>query len=106
MAEAKSLMKMKSADIEKLVVELAKKNIPSEKIGLILRDQHGIPKVRLITKKKINQILKENNIETNSEYENVAKKIDNLKKHTEKHIHDYTAKRRIVQRTSHLRKLK
>jgi len=30
--------------------------------------------------------------------------IDNLKKHTHKNIHDYTAKRKIVQRVSHLRK--
>jgi len=106
MVETKSLMKIKSADVEKLVVELAKKNTPSEKIGLILRDQHGIPKVKLITKKKIQQILKENNLNTNSEYENVSKKINNLRKHVEKNTHDYTAKRKIVQKTSNLRKIK
>lgn len=107
MAEAKtSWIKMKSADVESLVIDLARKNISPEKIGLVLRDQHGVPKVRLITNKKISQILKENKLGVNPEAENISKRIDNLKKHIEKHKHDYTAKQKLTKRLAHLRKVK
>jgi len=92
-----SWVKLKPAEIETLVVQLGKKNIPSEKIGLILRDEHGIPKTRIFGK-KVCQILEENGIKTNSEYENVNKKIDILKKHFVKHKHDYSAQRSIVKK--------
>ena len=55
-------IKVKPAEVEALVVQLAQKNTPPEKIGLILRDQHGIPKAKLLGK-KIGQILRENKIE-------------------------------------------
>ncbi len=98
-------VKTKPEELEKLVVELAKNNIPSEKIGLILRDEHGIPKSKIFGK-KICQILEENGIKTNSELNNIAKKIDNLKKHFTTHKHDYSAQRSIVKNTGKLNKLK
>ena len=98
-------VKMKPREIEKKVVELGKQNMPPEKIGLILRDQHGIPKTKFFGK-KISQILKENNIYKNSELENFEKRIDKLKKHFKIHKHDYITQRRIVQYSSRVRKLK
>ncbi len=106
MEEKASWIKTKPAEVEKLILDLASKNISPEKIGLILRDEHGIPKTRIITKKKICEILKENKIETSPEKNNIEKKIDNLKKHSEINKHDYTAKRRLVQRIGQLRKYK
>jgi len=70
-----------------------------------LRDQHGVPKTKLFGK-KITQILRENGIETNSELENIEKKIDKLKKHFANNKHDYITQRRIVQYSSRVRKLK
>jgi small subunit ribosomal protein S15 len=98
-------VKAKPDEVKKLIVELAKQNNPPEKIGLILRDQHGIPKAKIFGK-KISQILKENDIHMNSEYENLSKKIEMLKKHTAKHKHDYTAKRIIVKHVGRINKLK
>ena len=100
-----SWVKTKPAEIEKLVVELAKQGIPSEKIGLILRDQHGIPKTKIFGK-KIGQILKENDLEANSEYNNIIRRINNQKKHFEKHKHDYSVKRSITKNTARINKLK
>ena len=100
-----SWVKLKPEEIEKLVVELGRKNIAPEKIGLILRDEHGIPKTKMFGK-KICQILKENGIKTNSEYENIIKKIDILKKHFKIHKHDYYTQRSIVKNTAKLNKLK
>ena len=98
-------VKIKPEEVEKLVVELGRKNTPPEKIGLILRDQHGIPKTKIFGK-KVNQILKENGIELNSEYESLLKKSDKLKKHFEKHKHDYAAKRSIMKYSGTINKLK
>tara|TARA_Y100000310_G_C20577304_1_gene761090 strand:+ start:731 stop:1153 length:423 start_codon:yes stop_codon:yes gene_type:complete len=96
--------KITPKEIESKVVELGKTGIPAEKIGLILRDQHGIPKAKIYGK-KISQILKENNLPTDSELKNVKNKIENLKKHFTEHKHDYTAQRKITQYSSKIKKL-
>jgi len=103
---AQSIVKLKASEIEQMIIDLAKQNVPAEKIGLILRDQHGVPKARLITNKKISQILKESGFKTNSEEVNISKKIDNLRKHIENNKQDYTAKQKLTKRLAHLRKVR
>ena len=98
-------VKMKPAEIEKIVVELGKQNTPPEKIGLVLRDQHGIPKAKILGK-KVTQILRENGIDTNPEMDNISKKVEKLKKHFEKNKHDYSAQKSIIKNSSRLHKLK
>ncbi len=49
-------------EVEDLVIKYAKEGYDSTTIGLILRDDHGIPSVKNITKRTISQILKENNL--------------------------------------------
>jgi len=49
-------------EVEKLVVDLAKKGYTMAMIGTILRDSYGIPSVKLVTGKKIGKILKENGL--------------------------------------------
>ncbi|HID72197.1 MAG TPA: 30S ribosomal protein S15 [Thermoplasmata archaeon] len=49
-------------EIEEKVIELRKKNLSSALIGLRLRDQFGVPSVKLATGKSITQILKEHNM--------------------------------------------
>lgn len=51
-----------SDDVEKLVVELGKSGHSTAQIGTILRDQHAVPNVRLVTGKRIGTILSQNNI--------------------------------------------
>ena len=46
-------------EVEALVIRLAKDGHPPSKIGIILRDQHGIPLTKPITGKSVSQILKE-----------------------------------------------
>jgi len=45
--------------VEELVVKLAKEGHQPSMIGLILRDQYGVPLVKAITGKSITQILRE-----------------------------------------------
>ena len=49
---------LKPAEIEKIIIDLGKQGEQPAKIGLILRDKHGVPKDRLADK-KITQILRE-----------------------------------------------
>ncbi len=49
----------KPAEVEALIVKLAKQDHGSSKIGLILRDSYGIPDVKAVLGKKIGAVLKE-----------------------------------------------
>lgn len=102
--EKPSWVKMKSGDVEKLVVELAKKGNSPAKIGLILRDEHGIPKKKLFGK-RISQILKENGIDFPGERSCLDNKIKMSQTHFERHKHDYQASRALSKRLWALNRL-
>ncbi len=96
MEEAKlDWVKIKPAEMEKLVMELAQMGHTSQHIGLILRDNHGIPKAKLIGK-KINQIITEAKIVTKTEKDNISRKIEVLNAHLAKNKQDYGAKRALT----------
>ena len=48
---------LKSKDVEKLVLELSASGHSSSEIGIILRDLHGVPSVKLATGNSISKIL-------------------------------------------------
>lgn len=95
MTEKADWTKIKPAEVEKLIVDLSKQGNAPEKIGLILRDQHGIPKTKLLGL-KIGKVLSKNNLESSSENKNISNKIEKLKKHSLTNKHDYTAIRKAV----------
>ena len=47
----------KAKDVEKLILELYSEGKSSSEIGIILRDMHGVPSVKLATGKSITSIL-------------------------------------------------
>lgn len=105
MAETKAdWMKMKSSDIEALVVDLAKQGNTPSTIGLILRDQHGIPRAKLVGK-KISKILREKKVTFKTEKELYQAGIVRTEKHSQEHKHDYTAKKAIAKKLWHVKKL-
>jgi ribosomal protein S15P/S13E len=93
-------IKMKEADLRKIIVELAQKNSPSQ-IGIILRDQYGIPTTKVFGI-KLNKIMKEEGIEKNEDLENAVKKVEKMKEHLKKNITDKKAKHRLQKAQSHL----
>ena len=97
--------KLKYEEVEKLVVEMAKKGVALEMIGLVLRDQYGIPTTRIYGK-KLGQILKGHGLEQKSDYIHVSKKLEALKKHLEKNKHDKKSKRALAILTGRIEKLK
>ena len=99
-------IKMKPQEVEKTILDLYKQGNSPEKIGLILRDKHGIPKTKTTTGKRIKEILIEAKIELPIESSIVLKKIEKTSKHITKHKHDYTAKRSLTKKLWIVKKLK
>jgi len=98
MAEKKDELewiKIKPAEMEKIIIDLAKKGETPAKIGLILRDKHGIPKAKLLGR-GITEILKDAKIDYNDEEDVTKGRIENIKKHLEIHKHDFGAKKSLT----------
>ncbi len=55
-------VKHKKADLEEIVVRLAKERKGSAVIGTILRDQYGVPDSRLITQKSVTELMREHKV--------------------------------------------
>jgi len=96
--------KTKKEEIEEKIVELAKNGLSPSKIGIILRDEYGVPKIKIYGK-KIMQILREKKVQFRSEEDLVKERIEKLKKHSERHKHDYVAKRAITKQLWAMQKL-
>lgn len=99
--------KIKTRDIEELIVELAHAGNTPSQIGIILRDQHGIRKVKETSKKKIEKIMKEKGIssEIPRDLLNLIRKSVNEFKHMEKNRKDMVAKRGYQLTVSKIRRL-
>ena len=52
----------KGKDVEKLVMELSSEGKSSSEIGIILRDMHGVPSVKLATGKSVTSILSDGGV--------------------------------------------
>jgi small subunit ribosomal protein S15 len=105
-AEKPYWVKMESKEIEEVVVKLAKQGLSSAKIGLMLRDNYGIPSTKTVIGKKVEKILAENNVKT-QDYNIVSleKRQRALKKHLEKNKKDMTAKRGLQLTEAKIRRL-
>lgn len=100
-------LKLKPQEIEKIIIELGKKDISPAKIGLILRDSYGIPNVRIIIGKKIQKVLKEAGLyEEDESVVALEKKAKALEKHLEKNKKDTRAKRGLHLTKSKIIRLK
>jgi len=83
-------VKYNPEEVEALVIKLSKEGNSPSKIGVILRDQYGIPLVKPIVGKKINQILKGAGLEPKipEDLNTLLKKATALRQHLEKHRTD------------------
>jgi small subunit ribosomal protein S15 len=82
-------------EVEKLIVELAKQGYTPAKIGLILRDQYGIPSVRQILGKKIKKFLEEQGFKFSypEDLLHLMKKAVTIREHLDKNPKDKVSKR-------------
>lgn len=95
------------AEVEDIVVKLANEGKSSAEIGLIIRDHYGIPSVKMLTKKKINQIMKEKNLtaELPEDMLNLLKGAVKLRVHLDTSKHDRYSKRGLELTESKIRRL-
>ncbi|MBO7409306.1 MAG: 30S ribosomal protein S15 [Candidatus Methanomethylophilaceae archaeon] len=61
-SESPAWMPLTATEIEEQIVKMAKDGNNSAKIGLVLRDQFGVPDVKLATGKSITAIMKEKGV--------------------------------------------
>lgn len=93
-------------EVENLIVKLAKKGVSTSVIGAMLRDQHGMPSVKLLTKKRITKILdKKVTREMPEDLMDLIRKAVNLEKHRTANPHDMTAKRGVQLAESKINRL-
>jgi small subunit ribosomal protein S15 len=97
----------KDNEVEMLVIKLRKEGMEIPKIGLILRDQYGIPSVKQATNKTITKILEENNLlmKIPEDLLSLLRKAVNLREHMGKNKKDYTSKHGLELLESKIRRL-
>lgn len=100
-------VELSGEEVESLVIKLARKGFSKSLIGVILRDSHGIPLVKVVTGKKISQILKENEIEPPlpEDLSNLVKKALNIRKHMEENHKDLQGKKGLQRTESKIYRL-
>jgi small subunit ribosomal protein S15 len=76
-------------------------------IGVILRDQFGIPLVKPVLGKTITQVLEEKGLtpKVPEDLLNLLRKAVNLRRHLEEHPKDYHAKKGLIDLESRIRRL-
>ncbi len=97
-------VKMKEPELKKVILELSEKYAPSQ-IGIILRDQYGIPTTKVFGK-KLKAYLTELGINRNEDIENAERKLTGLKEHLKNNITDRKSKHRLQKAQSRLNIIK
>ena len=93
-------VKMTEKDLKATILELSEKNAPS-KIGIILRDQYGIPTTKVFGK-KLKQYMIELGLDVNEDLENAENKVEKMKEHLKNNITDRHAKHKLQHAQSRL----
>lgn len=84
-------------EVEAQIIKLSKDGYPPSQIGIILRDQHGVPLSKPITGKSVTKILKERNMYSTlpEDLENLLRKATRLHVHQDKNKSDLHNKRSL-----------
>ncbi len=100
-------VKQNKEEISKMIIKLAKERKPSATIGMILRDQYGIPDVKTLTGKTITQIMRENKMypEIPEDLMNLFRKAVSLRGHLSKNKSDKHSKKGLEHMESKIRRL-
>jgi small subunit ribosomal protein S13e len=102
-----SWCKASAADVEEQVCMYAKKGLNPSQIGVLLRDQNGIPQVSSITGQKVVRILKANGLAPDipEDLYMLIKKAVQVRKHLERNRKDKDSKFRLILIESRIHRL-
>ncbi len=103
----KIISDLKPTEIEDLIVELGNQGLNASQIGVILRDQHNIPKAKLATGKTVTDILVGHGLQTEIPEDLLAliRRVVTLDKHLQQNKKDFSAKRGFQLTVSKIRRL-
>jgi len=93
--------------IIKQIIDLRRKGMSTAEIGLVMRDKYGIPRVKLVTGKRITEILNENGmgVDIPEDLRNLIEKALGLRKHLAANKRDIHNKRQLMLTESKVRRL-
>ncbi|KAG8086667.1 hypothetical protein GUJ93_ZPchr0010g7335 [Zizania palustris] len=102
-----SWLKTAASDVEEMIMKAAKKGQMPSQIGVVLRDQHGIPLVHGVTGSKILRILKAHGLapEIPEDLYFLIKKAVAIRKHLERNRKDKDSKFRLILVESRIHRL-
>ncbi len=102
-----SWVKYKPKELEDIIENLAKKGLSASRIGIVLRDQYGIPSVRQVTKEKITKIMEKKGVkpELPETLLSLMKRAVSLRNHLEEKKKDYISQRGLELTESKIRRL-
>ncbi|MDW5563888.1 MAG: 30S ribosomal protein S15 [Methanomassiliicoccus sp.] len=94
-------------EIEEMVIKMGKDGVPSARIGLLLRDQHAVPDVKLATGRTVLDILKENDLQPTIPDDLIAlmRRAINLQTHLQENKKDLANKRNLQMVESKIRRI-
>lgn len=94
-------------EIENTIQQLASGGENSSRIGMILRDRHGVPDAKLATGKKITTVMKERNVAPKmpEDIYSLILKVLELKKHLDRNPKDVHNRRALNNMESKIRRL-
>ena len=105
--KAQKWVPLNKKQVEDIVVDMAKKRSMSAKIGLILRDEHGVPDVKAVTGKSISKIIRENDVYPTipEDMMSLLKKAVKLRSHLDLNKADKHSKKGLEHLESKIRRL-
>jgi small subunit ribosomal protein S13e len=105
--KAPSWMAVSTGDLSEQIVKLAKKGMYPSQIGVLLRDQYGVPQVKSVTGSKVLRILKKSGLAPSipEDLYHMIKKAVSVRKHLEKNRKDTDAKFRLILIESRIHRL-
>lgn len=94
-------------EVEKLIIKMGKEGVHPARIGLILRDQYGVPSVRNLTGKSVTQILREGGVKVDypADLLDLIKRAVRMRKHLESHGKDVHNRVKLSHVESKIRRL-
>ena len=94
-------------EIEELILKLRKEGNSTSMIGIVLRDQYGIPDVKVVTGKKITKILEDHGqaLEYPEDLMNLIRRAVNIREHLEENPKDLHTRRGLRIIESKIRRL-
>ncbi|WP_406659645.1 30S ribosomal protein S15 [Methanolobus sp. ZRKC3] len=98
---------MTEEEITKVALDLWKQGVSTSEIGMVLRDKYGVPDVKLITGKKVTQIIKDSGeeIALPEDLYNLLVKAIGIRKHMNYNHKDVHNKRSLQNTEAKIRRL-